>query len=220
MAFFRWLALTFALCALAIAGSADRAVALGSNLSSHFRATANIDTGVARYVTRVQKTNRPVRRKARPNPPRAQKNIRRNKPRAQKNVRPNKPRLRKNARPNKLQKRKATRLDKRRARRLARPDKPRVRRNSRPDKRRARRLARPDKPHVRHNKHRVRKHKRKRRRVFVYGGFVPYYDYDYDYYYSPRRYGSRCAYWRRRCIDDWGYRNPDYYACMRYHRCY
>jgi hypothetical protein len=37
-------------------------------------------------------------------------------------------------------------------------------------------------------------------------------------YYRRRRHG-RCGYWRKRCIRNWGYRNKDYYGCMRYHDC-
>jgi hypothetical protein len=44
-----------------------------------------------------------------------------------------------------------------------------------------------------------------------------------DYYYykrSPRRsYRSSCSYWSDRCADNWGYRNSDYYGCLRYHGC-
>jgi hypothetical protein len=44
----------------------------------------------------------------------------------------------------------------------------------------------------------------------LYG--APYY-YDYDYG------GGRCDYWARRCADNWGYGNNDYYGCLRYHGC-
>lgn len=45
----------------------------------------------------------------------------------------------------------------------------------------------------------------------------PYY---YRYRRSPRRsYGSSCSYWSDRCADNWGYRNSDYYGCLRYHGC-
>lgn len=44
-----------------------------------------------------------------------------------------------------------------------------------------------------------------------------------DYYYykrSPRRsHSSRCSYWSDRCASNWGYRNSDYYGCLRYHGC-
>lgn len=32
--------------------------------------------------------------------------------------------------------------------------------------------------------------------------------------------GGACAYWSDRCIANWGFNNPDYRGCMRYHRCY
>jgi len=34
-----------------------------------------------------------------------------------------------------------------------------------------------------------------------------------------RRYHGRCGYWHRRCVRNWGYANPNYYGCMRYHGC-
>jgi hypothetical protein len=57
-----------------------------------------------------------------------------------------------------------------------------------------------------------------------YYGYRPYYR---PYYYRPYvyrpyrypRYGGRCAYWSRRCVANWGYRNSNYYGCLRYHRC-
>lgn len=33
-------------------------------------------------------------------------------------------------------------------------------------------------------------------------------------------YDDRCQYWHDRCVARWGYDNPNYYGCMRYHRCY
>lgn len=30
---------------------------------------------------------------------------------------------------------------------------------------------------------------------------------------------DRCLYWHDRCVANWGYNNPDYYGCMRYHGC-
>jgi hypothetical protein len=43
--------------------------------------------------------------------------------------------------------------------------------------------------------------------------------YAYGAYYSYRSYYGRCEYWHRRCVANWGYRNPDYYGCMRYQGC-
>lgn len=34
--------------------------------------------------------------------------------------------------------------------------------------------------------------------------------------YPPRS----CRYWHHRCIENWGYDNPDYVGCMRFHGCY
>lgn len=49
--------------------------------------------------------------------------------------------------------------------------------------------------------------------------YRPYYR-PYRRYYAPRRaYGGRCAKWSRRCAANWGYRNRNYYGCLRYHRC-
>lgn len=54
--------------------------------------------------------------------------------------------------------------------------------------------------------------------------YRPYY-YPYRRYYSrpytyrSRRSSGRCGYWSRRCAANWGYRNSNYYGCLRYHRC-
>jgi len=67
--------------------------------------------------------------------------------------------------------------------------------------------------------------------VGIYFGLPYYYPYYYGYpgyysgyYYRPyrpyrRRYGRRCGYWHDRCVANWGYRNSNYYGCMRYHGC-
>ena len=70
-----------------------------------------------------------------------------------------------------------------------------------------------------------------------YSGHYPYYRYPYyyrPYYYRPyysyrrpyyrpytyrRSYSGRCGRWSRRCAANWGYKNRNYYGCMRYHRC-
>lgn len=56
---------------------------------------------------------------------------------------------------------------------------------------------------------------------YYYGHYHyrPYYHHYRPYYYRRRSYGSRCGYWSRRCARNWGYRNRNYYGCMRYHRC-
>jgi len=64
---------------------------------------------------------------------------------------------------------------------------------------------------------------------YYYGGYPYYYD-SYPYYsrryYRKRSYrkrrsyrGRSCRHWKSRCTDNWGYRNSDYYGCMRYHGC-
>ena len=37
--------------------------------------------------------------------------------------------------------------------------------------------------------------------------------------YANRSYGGRCQYWSNQCVRNWGYRNPNYFGCLRYHRC-
>jgi len=68
--------------------------------------------------------------------------------------------------------------------------------------------------HLAAPRHRIRR--RHRRRYIRRHYYVPYYR-GYYYGYGPR-YG-RCDYWRKRCIANWGYGNPDFYGCMRYHGC-
>lgn len=51
----------------------------------------------------------------------------------------------------------------------------------------------------------------------------------YDrHYYRDRRHsryrrhnyrGGRCHHYQRQCGRNWGYRNSDFYGCMRYHGC-
>ena len=66
--------------------------------------------------------------------------------------------------------------------------------------------------------------------VSVHVGRYPRYRH-YGHYYRPyyrpyryrtyrrRSYSNRCARWSRRCAANWGYRNRNYYGCMKYHRC-
>ena len=61
---------------------------------------------------------------------------------------------------------------------------------------------------------------------YLYGGYYynsPWWESDYYYYggydYVPPVYGGRCERWRRRCGRNWGYNNPDFRGCMRYHGC-
>jgi hypothetical protein len=49
-------------------------------------------------------------------------------------------------------------------------------------------------------------------------GFYDFYD-PYPYYYDDVFPAGRCAYWHRRCVQNWGYRNNNYYGCMRYYDC-
>ena len=61
-----------------------------------------------------------------------------------------------------------------------------------------------------------------------YGGYhySPYYYSSRPYhrhyrrsYRRPRAYGGRCGYWSQRCVANWGYRNSNYYGCLKYHGC-
>jgi hypothetical protein len=79
------------------------------------------------------------------------------------------------------------------------------------------------------NRHSSRRHRRNR--FYSYGvplglglylGSRPSYYYNDDYYYyeeRPAYRGGRCAHWRDRCADNWGYGNSDYYGCLKYHNC-
>jgi len=88
--------------------------------------------------------------------------------------------------------------------------------------------------HGRRGHHGRRSYRRHYRGPSIYFGFPyyspyyssPYYGYPYYRRYAyPYRYryrgpaSRRCAYWSRRCIENWGPYNADYYGCMRYHRC-
>ncbi len=53
--------------------------------------------------------------------------------------------------------------------------------------------------------------------AFPYAYSYPYSTY-YSYPYTTRRYRGGSGYWHRRCVRNWGYRNSNYYGCMRYHR--
>lgn len=67
--------------------------------------------------------------------------------------------------------------------------------------------------------------------VYHYGGWwYPFawwtYHYSPYYHYTPApvyrarpRMSSRCVHWHRQCVARWGYSNPNYRGCMRYHRC-
>lgn len=204
------LAVVFVLCAAAVVGIGPQVAQAGTILSPHLRQAGDVAFAVQRipYVVKVQKTGSRVRRNAPAKRPGARQNRQRN----HKVVRPPAPRAHKPTPPNKP-----------RVRKIARPEKPRIRRKARPEKRRVRKLARPNKPHVRPGKRHTKKHRRRKRKVFIYGGFTPYYRYYPSYpsytYYEPRRYEGRCAYWEERCVAEWGYENPDFYGCMQYHRC-
>ena len=61
------------------------------------------------------------------------------------------------------------------------------------------------------------RHRHYRRPYFgFYFGYPRYYGYYRPYRY---RYAGQCSYWHRRCVNNWGYRNSNYYGCMRYHGC-
>ena len=213
MSRFRPLAVVLALCTAVAAGVAHRAAAASTVVTPHLQQAGDVAHAarVPPNVIKIQKTGTRVRRNAPAQRPR----VRRNRQRVLKVERPRTPRVQRRVAPNKPKTRK-----------LARPDKPRVRRDVRPGKRRLRRLAMPHKahkPHTRPGKRHSKKHRRRKRKVFIYGGFAPYYRYYPSYpsytYYEPRGYEGRCAYWEERCVAEWGYQNPDYYGCMQYHRC-
>ncbi len=58
---------------------------------------------------------------------------------------------------------------------------------------------------------------------YFYGGYwygTPWWEDDLYYAYDePLSYGGRCEDWSRQCRANWGYNNPDYWGCMRYHGC-
>lgn len=89
------------------------------------------------------------------------------------------------------------------------------RRRGRRARRRGRRPTRRRRLHAR---------RRRRRRPSVHFHFSTprhYYTPRYYYPYRPRRYyGGRCEYWHRMCTRNWGYANPNYVGCMRYHGCW
>ncbi len=60
-----------------------------------------------------------------------------------------------------------------------------------------------------------RGHRHYRERDGIFFGF-PLFEPDY---YDSYSYGERCEYWHHRCVQNWGYGNPDYYGCLRYHGC-
>ena len=37
--------------------------------------------------------------------------------------------------------------------------------------------------------------------------------------YRRHAYPGACQRWHHECVASWGYRNSDYYGCMRYHGC-
>ncbi len=41
--------------------------------------------------------------------------------------------------------------------------------------------------------------------------------YGHGYYHRPR---YSCSYWKRRCVENWGYYAPDINGCLRYHGCW
>ena len=127
--------------------------------------------------------------------------------------------------------RRAARRAARRAQRARRGEGRRARRAGRRARRADRRSRRHARRHARRGDRRYhRRHKRRRARVHIgfypyyypyyYGGYAPYY-YGTPTYYTPRRRYRRggCGYWKRQCRANWGYRNSDYYGCMRYHGC-
>jgi len=66
--------------------------------------------------------------------------------------------------------------------------------------------------------------------VYHYGGwwypfawwthqYAPYYHYTPAPVYRAPGLSARCVHWHRQCVARWGYSNPNYRGCMRYHRC-
>ena len=86
-----------------------------------------------------------------------------------------------------------------------------------------------DRDRARAHRRRGRRYRRRHRRgrAFDFGFFLPGpYGYAAEPYYHGGHYGhsappsgGSCAYWSDRCVASWGYRNPDYYGCLRYHGC-
>lgn len=68
--------------------------------------------------------------------------------------------------------------------------------------------------------YRSRGHKRRYyRRPNIYLS-LPFYGYAPAYsYYGHRPSYGRCQYWSNQCAANWGYRNRNYYGCMRYQGC-
>jgi hypothetical protein len=79
--------------------------------------------------------------------------------------------------------------------------------------------------HPRRHGYRYR-HRRDHYRYY-YGGWwytTPWWLYPPTYYYAPPLatppvVTGRCAHWHNQCVRNWGYRNNNYYGCMRYYNC-
>jgi len=72
-------------------------------------------------------------------------------------------------------------------------------------------------PHYYRHRHYGRRHYRSHGLhigIYPFGYYQPY-AYSRPRYYS----GGSCGYWSRRCAANWGWRNGNYYGCMRYHGC-
>lgn len=78
-------------------------------------------------------------------------------------------------------------------------------------------------PHYSRRYHGPRYRYRRSGYPYFYGGYyysVPWWTFGFAVTPAPRRhYGGNCNYWHNRCVANWGYRNADYYGCMRYHGC-
>jgi hypothetical protein len=110
----------------------------------------------------------------------------------------------------------------RRERRGFRRDGRRFRRDGRQFRRDGHRFRRFDRRHRRFGRHYGKRRRFRGRSLYYYGLPFAVFPYSYGYrpYYAPRYYGGRCEIWRRRCAANWGYGTPNFYGCMRYHRCY
>lgn len=78
-----------------------------------------------------------------------------------------------------------------------------------------------------HRRRRYRRYRRYRRRHGFAPFIFPFAGYGYRRHYGPpvgyyprRSYRRRgCGYWSDQCARNWGYRNNNYYGCLRYHGC-
>ncbi len=69
-------------------------------------------------------------------------------------------------------------------------------------------------------RHRYRRHRHHRGRNLFIGSLLGLGLLAAPHYRYRRHYGGgRCSYWARRCANNWGYGNNDFYGCLRYYGC-